>query len=164
MKKFLVSFLLALVLAASVQAGTLAAFTTYGPITWTSVDTAKTIYTAGGLDSVKGADTMFLFKAVTYEPGYIYALQTEDSVGATDSLLIHQIFYSTSRGNKVRIGGAVCDTFEPQATVGSFYRFTALTVGNPYPCVKFDVNAVGWISGKIAKIRRAELWRGKFSK
>lgn len=164
MKKFFVSLLLALAFAGMVNAGTLSAYTTYGPITWTSVDTAKTIYTAGGLDSILGADTMFLFKGVTYEPGYIYALQTTDSVGAADTILIHQIFYSTSRGNKVRIGGAVCDTIEPQATVGSFYRFSALTVGNPYPCIKFDLNAVGWISAKIAKIRRAELFKGKFSK
>lgn len=163
MKKYL-SLVILLLAAITLQAGTLAAYTTYGPISWSKVDTAKNIYTAGGLDSVLGADTQWLFKNIAYEPGNIYALHTADSVGATDTVQIVVIPYSTSFGRSISLGTLVCDTIVPQATVGTFYRWSALTVGNPYPCSYFDVGVHGWISAKIAKVRRASLWKGKFSK
>ena len=163
MKKFLGLFLV-LVAVVSVNAGTLAAFTTYGPISWTKVDTAYNIYTPGGRDSVLGSDTSWLFKNVAYEPGFIYALYTADSVGATDTVQIVVTPWSTSYGRFTSLGTVVCDTLIPQATVGTFNRWSALTVGNPYPCSYFSIGVHGWINAKIAKIRRASLWKGKFSK
>jgi hypothetical protein len=151
----------------SIQAGTLGVFTTYGPLSWEKVDTAKNIYTAGGVDSILGADTQWLFKNVVYEPGHIYVLHTADSVGAADTIqMVYKLWETSgSRGTKVLLQApSVFDTLIPQATVGTFYRWSALTVGNPYPCSYFDVGAHGWISAKIAKIRRASLWKAKFSK
>ena len=153
-----------LLAVASIQAGTLSAYTTYGPVSWSKVDTAKNIYTAGGVDSILGSDTSWLFNKVAYEPGFIYALHTEDSVGATDTVQVVVIPWETSRGNFVNIGTLVCDTLEPRATTARFHRWSELTVGNPYPCSYFSVGMHGWISAKIAKVRRASLWKGKFSK
>ena len=68
MKKILLGFLLVLALASLAPAGTLAAFTNYGPVKWESVDTAYNIYSR---DSLKAADTIILFNKATYTPGYI---------------------------------------------------------------------------------------------
>ena len=165
MKKYL-GILIMLLAVVSIQAGTLSAFTTYGPISWSKVDTASNIYTAGGKDSVIGSDTSWLFKNIAYEPGFVYALYTSDSVGAADTVQVVYIPWETSgpHGNKVNLGTKISDTLEPQATVARFNRWSALTVGNPFPCSYFDVGMHGWISAKIAKVRRASLWKGKFSK
>lgn len=179
MKKFVLYFVMAILGATlSVQAGAPTAATLYGPISWTpftrSMDgvgsassignTGDTCYKIYNRDSLKAADTMLLFRGVVYQPGCIYRLQTTDSVGATDTIRIEQVFYATSYGKDVAIGTAECDTIVPQAGVSSFVRWSALTVGNPHPCIKFDVRAISWISAKVAYIRRAELWKGKFQK
>jgi hypothetical protein len=160
MKKFVLLFAV-LAMAFAANAGTLSAFTNYGPVAWESVDTAYNIYSR---DSLKAADTIILFNKVKYDPGYMYAVVTTDSVGATDTIRMDQIFYATSsyNGKTVQIMDAKeCDTIVPTAATSSMYRVSALTVGNPWPCNRFTVRAISWISAKVAIIRRAELWKAK---
>jgi hypothetical protein len=162
MKKIVVLLIMLFAMAFTANAGALAAFTNYGPISWEAVDTAYNIYPR---DSLKNADTIILFNKYTYTAGYLYAVQIYDSIGAVDTVIIDQIPYATSsyNGKTVQISNPIiCDTILPNA-VSTVYRYTACTIGNPYPCNRFTIRAWHWRTN-IAYLRRAELWRGKFSK
>ena len=145
-----------------VFAGALTATTTnFGVVAWEYIDSSTNVYRPGVNDSVIGVDTVVLFKKVTYTPGYVYALLTADSVGATDTISIEYVAYKSSGTSYITVGTGLCDTIEPQAAIGTFYRASALPIGKTAWGTHFDIKAVGWIAAKIAKIRRAYLIGGK---
>lgn len=163
MKKFMYGLILLIGVCFTVHAGAVTQTTTnFGVVAWEYLDSATNVYRAGSGDSVLGVDTSDLFVKKVYSPGCVYAVVTKDSVGAADTIAIEYVTYrKTSSGSYIEVMTGLCDTIVPVEAAGSFYRMSNVPIGQTAWGSYFTVRAVGWISGKIAKVRRAYLLVGR---
>lgn len=159
MKKFLFGFF-ALLCASYAFAGAWTAPTSFPTNTGSLL--MKQIYNTStadraiyGTDSILGADTINIVTKMTVDPTATYMLSTSDSVGATDTIRIEVVTY---RGDGTQLGVAECDTIVPVAGAGTFYRQSAIQVNKTVAGSTMTIRAIGWISAKIAKIRKATVF------
>ena len=120
-----------------------------------STDTTFRRTSTYSVDSVKGTDTLILYKYKSIDPTATYALATTESIGAIDTLQVMVWAYDY---NKVQMGAvALADTLTPLTATSNVYRTSDLPINKTLKGNYVTIGVVGWISSKVAYIRRAYL-------